>query len=209
MCLLATLGICVRTSTGRKKFRPGDLAPITGVYVVNHGVRHRDRHEVVIIRGEQLPTCRTCKLNVFFEILRPISHITHDWDFSGPSTLVISPARPDSQDFRIFGRAHLQLPVKVRLRGSTSAEVIHGYTSDLSAGGVGTVIRTTLPSRYLTETVTLSIERGRDSLSVPARLRYHNGLRHGFEFVNVGAAEREIIRRIITRHRARAKVATQ
>ena len=77
--------------TARKKFRPGGLAPITGVYAVTHGVRHRDRHEVVIIRGEQLPACRTCKLNVTYEIVRPISHVTHDWDFSGPPNLAVKP----------------------------------------------------------------------------------------------------------------------
>src|SRR5215831_15923859 len=85
----------VQASTSKKKFRPGELAPITGIYLVIHGTRHRERHEVVIIRGEQLPTCRTCKLNLTFEIVRPISHITHDWDFSGPHNLTVRPRQDD------------------------------------------------------------------------------------------------------------------
>ena len=188
----------MRASAPKKKFRPGDLAPITGVYLVSHGLRHRDRHEVVVIRGEQLPTCRTCKLNISYEIVRPISHITHDWDFSGPNNLVVRPKQEDFQDFRMYRRAHVQLPIKLQFASSSNG-VIQGQSSDLSAGGLGAVIRSGLPARYKTETIKISIERGRESLSVLARLRYQSGMRHGFEFLNVGEADREAIRKFISR----------
>jgi hypothetical protein len=194
----------VGTSTPKKKFRPGDLAPITGIYLVSHGSRHRDRHEVVIIRGEQLPTCRSCQLNVSYEIVRPISHITHDWDFSGPYNLVVRPKHEEFQDFRLFRRVHLQLPITLELNASANGEVIRGCSSDLSAGGMGAVIQDGIPSRYKTETVRVSIERGRESLTVLARLRYQRGLRHGFEFFNVDAGERETIRKFIARRTTRA-----
>ena len=198
----------MRAGTPKKKFRPGDLAPITGIYLVIHGSRHRAPHEVVVIRGEPLPTCRSCRLNVSFEIVRQLSHITHDWDFSGPYNLVIRPKREDFQDFRMFGRAHLELPIQVQLGLASTGAIIPGQSSDLSAGGLGAVIRSSLPARYKTEMVRISVERGHDSLSVFARLRYQNGLRHGFEFLNVDTAEREAIRRFISKGKKPAAAVT-
>lgn len=200
-------GLRVRASTP-KKFRPGDLAPITGIYLVSHGSRHRDRHEVVIIRGELLPTCRTCKLNIAYEVVRPVSHITHDWDFSGPSNLAIQRPREQFQDFRMFARAQMQLPIKLQPALANDGGVIPGETSDLSLGGVGAVIRGDFPPRCKTETVKIGIERGRENLSLFARLRYQSGLRYGFEFINVGAAEREAVRRFLSRRRRQAAAVT-
>lgn len=192
----------MRIGITKKKLRPGDLAPITGVYLVHHGIRHRDRHEVVIIRGEQLPTCRTCKLNVLFEILRPVSHITHDWDFSGPFNLVVKPKHEQPKDFRMFRRASIELPVKLHL---TEGQLIQARSADLSAGGVGAIIRNGLPVVFKAETATVTIESGRNSVSLLARLCYQSGLRHGFEFLNVSTTEREAIRRLIISQRTRAQ----
>jgi hypothetical protein len=196
----------VRTGTVRKRLRPGDLAPITGIYLVNHGVRHRDRHEVVIIRGEQLPTCRTCKLNVSFEIVRPVSHLTHDWDFSGPYNLVVVKPKPEEhEDFRMFRRVHIELPITLLL---STGQLIHGFSSDLSAGGVGAVIRGEIPAVDKAEPAKITLESGRGAVSLMARFCYQSGLRHGFEFLNVSAAEREAIRRIIIRRGTRAVALT-
>lgn len=123
------------------KFRPGELAPITGVYLVHHGLRHREPHEVVIIRGESLPACRTCKLNTQFEIVKVISHVTHDWDFSGPNNLAVQPHHEPFADFRIFRRINVRLPVTFQLPSDSSPVQVHGYSSDLSAGGLGAIIR--------------------------------------------------------------------
>ena len=191
-------------SASKKKFRPGELAPITGIYLVNHGTRHRERHEVVIIRGEQLPTCRTCKLNLSFEIIRPISHITHDWDFSGPNNLVVRPRREDFRDFRMFRRVNLQLPIQLEVTSSSSPVVIHGYSSDLSAGGMGAIIRNRLPSRYKTGPVSIHVEPGEETLTLAAQFRYQTGVRYGFEFTNMGTKEREAIRHLIETEKQRA-----
>jgi len=194
----------VQASSPKKKFRPGELAPITGIYAVSHGLRHRERHEVVIIRGEQLPGCRTCKFNLTFEIIRPISHITHDWDFSGPNNLTVRPRQDDFRDFRMFHRVHVQLPITVELSPATSPVVVHGHSSDLSAGGLGAVIRSRLPARYKTGPVRVRIERGDEILSLRANFRYQTGSRYGFEFINIDAAEREAIRHLIETQKQRA-----
>jgi hypothetical protein len=58
------------------------MAPISGVYIVVHEL-HRQPHEVLIVRGEVLPACRVCKLEVRFRVMEAVSHLTHDWDFAG------------------------------------------------------------------------------------------------------------------------------
>ncbi len=62
-------------------FRPGDLAPHTGIYRVIHH-RHRPEHDVIVICGEELPACRTCKGAVRFTIQITGKHVTHDFDFA-------------------------------------------------------------------------------------------------------------------------------
>jgi len=65
-------------------YRAGQMARETGLYLVVHQ-EHRTDHEAIVIRGEELPHCRTCKDAVQFYLERQVSHIMHDWDFSGPS----------------------------------------------------------------------------------------------------------------------------
>lgn len=55
---------------------PGELAPVSGIYRVVHLSGHREPHLAVIIRGEQLPSCRTCKGNVRFAVVQMASHVT-------------------------------------------------------------------------------------------------------------------------------------
>lgn len=98
----------------------------------------------------------------------------------------------------MFARAQVQLPLKLQVGPQAEGGVILGETSDLSLGGLGALIRAGLPSRYKTEMVKIMIQRGREALLVVARLRYQNGFHHGFEFANVGAAQREAIRRFIS-----------
>ncbi len=62
---------------------PGQCAPVSGIYRVIHNV-HRAPHEVLILRGEELPMCRSCKLDVTFTLVEAVEHVTHDMDFAGP-----------------------------------------------------------------------------------------------------------------------------
>src|ERR1700739_1569561 len=78
-----------KTSRTPREYKPGDIAPVSGIYHVDHGTHqgvigeHPPAHEALMIRGEEFPPCRPCRMNVVFQIVRPISHLTHDWDFSG------------------------------------------------------------------------------------------------------------------------------
>lgn len=77
----------IRTAKDRF-YKPGQYAPVSGLYVVHHGTGHRPDHEVTIILAEELPACRFCKAEVEYRVLEPASHITQDVDFAGPLRLV-------------------------------------------------------------------------------------------------------------------------
>lgn len=62
---------------------------MSGIYTAVHEL-HRQPHEVVAIRGEEFPPCRVCKDQVRFYIARPIPHMTHDFDLTGPTGRVIN-----------------------------------------------------------------------------------------------------------------------
>jgi hypothetical protein len=64
----------------------GQSAPASGIYRVVHKV-HRAPHEVVVLRGEELPACRSCKVDVTFMLVEAVEHVTHDMDFAGPILL--------------------------------------------------------------------------------------------------------------------------
>ncbi len=66
-----------------KAYKPGQLVPISGIYTVVH-VKHRPDHQVIAIRGDQLPHCRVCRANVTFYPTQPVTHMTHDFDLAGP-----------------------------------------------------------------------------------------------------------------------------
>jgi hypothetical protein len=72
----------------RHAYRPGEIAPVSGIYTVQHH-EHRPEHSAVLIRGEEFPACRTCKGEVRFAVSQQSSHITHDWDFAGPRLMVV------------------------------------------------------------------------------------------------------------------------
>jgi hypothetical protein len=61
-------------------FRPGDRAPVTGIYSVTHD-QHRAPHDVFAAQGDKFPQCRQCGARVNFALSQVASHIDSDKDF--------------------------------------------------------------------------------------------------------------------------------
>src|SRR5262245_13279619 len=84
-----------------RHYKPGTLAPVSGIYLAFHGeeprrqgdppthFEHRPPHQVMVIRGEELPSCRICKQAARFEIVEVVSYMCHDIDFAGLSTAAL------------------------------------------------------------------------------------------------------------------------
>jgi hypothetical protein len=64
-------------------YKPGTMVPISGIYTVVH-VAHRPDHQVMAIRGEEFPRCRVCRGDVTFYPSQAVTHLTHDFDLTGP-----------------------------------------------------------------------------------------------------------------------------
>ncbi len=50
----------VSTSPSRASFKPGESAPVSGIYRVSHGESHRQPHDLLLKKGEVFPPCRHC-----------------------------------------------------------------------------------------------------------------------------------------------------
>lgn len=73
--------------------KPGDTVPASGIYRVTH-FQHRVPHDVLAIRGEELPPCRTCTGRVRFGFVRTLSHMTEDWDLTGLTEELLNEFQP-------------------------------------------------------------------------------------------------------------------
>jgi hypothetical protein len=59
----------------RRKYRPGDVVPESGIYRVMHDA-HRLMHEATLLDGQKFPICRRCKHDVRFELRRAVKNPT-------------------------------------------------------------------------------------------------------------------------------------
>jgi hypothetical protein len=57
----------------RKKYRPGEVVPESGIYRVTHE-SHRLMHEATLLEGIRFPLCRQCKNSVRFELRRGVKN---------------------------------------------------------------------------------------------------------------------------------------
>ena len=69
------------TSPEKKAYRPGETAPVSGIYDVVHD-GHRATHTAVLLKDEIFPPCRTCKDKVRFTLGRHADHVSGDQDLS-------------------------------------------------------------------------------------------------------------------------------
>jgi hypothetical protein len=160
------------------------MAPVSGVYRVIHLTQHRPPHEALIIRGEELPACRTCGGNVRFEVTDALSHITHEWDFAGPQGLVVSIGRRDVRDLRRWTRFEIDLPVTIQFQSPGELVAIDGHTSNISEGGINASFEKLVCSSDAVE-IAVSVPNEDGTLFASGRLRHVNGQKHGFEFVRL------------------------
>lgn len=60
------------------QYRPGDIVPASGIYLVLHDQHHRP-HEVTYVKGEVFPPCNHCGYHPRFSLERAAHHVhNHD-----------------------------------------------------------------------------------------------------------------------------------
>jgi hypothetical protein len=55
----------------RRKFKPGQQVPVSGIYRVEHD-SHRLMHEAALLEKGLFPRCRKCNSQVRFQLVRPM-----------------------------------------------------------------------------------------------------------------------------------------
>ena len=178
--------------------QPGQLAPASGVYLVKHLNQHRGVHEVLVIRGEEFPLCRTCRASVRFRLQREIDHVHHDWDLAGPMESSLSEQLPEFESVRAYRRVAVDLPITIESRHLKKSLTVQGHTTNLSEGGMGALVSERFGDQKRSLTIRLPGLNSRKNIQVSARLRYRKGMAHGFEFMRMSTADRDAIRELCT-----------
>jgi len=68
----------------KRRYRPGEAAPVSGVYEAVHA-DHRGTHEVLLLARDLFPRCRCCQSSVRFRVLIPLWHAREDFDLKHPA----------------------------------------------------------------------------------------------------------------------------
>jgi hypothetical protein len=56
------------------QYKPGEIVPDSGVYLVTHDATHHQPHEVTVVKGKPFPPCHGCK-HPRFALVRAAVHI--------------------------------------------------------------------------------------------------------------------------------------
>ena len=177
-------------------YRSGTLAPVSGIYRVTHLTGHRKPHLAVIIRGEELPNCRTCQAEVRFEVVQMASHVTHDWDFTAPAGLVVRQISTEFANLRSSPRHQVALPLTVGW--PVHPDAVRGHTIDVSDGGLCAILEGKLTPEEAFVCLRITVPGLAAPFSTLALLRYRAGNRHGFLFTDLDANTREMVRAMVT-----------
>ena len=187
----------VSTGLTKRSFKPGELAPVSGVYLVTHLTPHREPHEAMVIRGELLAPCRICRSEVTYEVLRTTSHMMHDWDFAAPKGLVNKAMPSDFSNLRAFPRSQIEFPIVVEYQSRKGPVLLHGHAKDLSEGGIGAIVEGEMSAPRAAVALRIPMREPVREVTLRAHLRHRNGMRYGFKFARLDTPQREAIRRLL------------
>jgi hypothetical protein len=101
----------------------------------------------------------------------------------------------DSKTLRRFPRHALDVRVSVHAFRSGQSVSFWGRSSELGEDGIGATLTGELEAGEVVS-MELSLPMAPFSIKFRALVRYRDGLRHGFEFLTLSAAQRDEIRRV-------------
>src|SRR5215472_8116444 len=65
----------IRSITMTQEYKPGEIVPQSGIYTITHDpMLAGTPHEVTVIKGRRVPTCRHCK-GITFELAHAARHV--------------------------------------------------------------------------------------------------------------------------------------
>jgi c-di-GMP-binding flagellar brake protein YcgR len=108
----------------------------------------------------------------------------------------LSEPLPEFDSVRAHRRIEVDLPITLESRHLKKPLIVQGHTTNLSEGGLGAVISERFADERRSLTIRLPGLHSRKDIQVSARLRHRRGMRHGFEFMRVSAADRDAIREL-------------
>lgn len=103
--------------------------------------------------------------------------------------------KPDSRLPRRFPRYQIDVKLSVHVFRSGESISLWGRSNELGEDGIGATLTGTLEAGEVVA-MELTLPMATYPIKFRALVRYHEGLRHGFEFLALTAGQREEIRRV-------------
>jgi hypothetical protein len=103
--------------------------------------------------------------------------------------------RSDSKTSRRFPRRPLDVRVSVRAFRSGASLSLWGRSNEIGEDGLGATLTGELEAGEVVS-MELALPMAPFPIKFRAMVRYRDGLRHGFEFLTLTAAQRDEIRRV-------------
>ena len=63
-----------------QQFKPGEIAPQSGIYLIEHDPAHVAAHEVTVMQGSRFPVCRDCR-RLRYSLVHSAQHIDESDEF--------------------------------------------------------------------------------------------------------------------------------